>query len=98
MANTELLVRLRDLHEELSAINIDLEPGEHVDAATIDALGELVTDVADLVDQAKSKMAKEKIRNEHKTLTDRIVDFDRVHPRVTRFLSQMTDLLGMMGI
>lgn len=99
MTKTELLVRLRDLHEELSGINIDLEPNEHVDDDTIEALGELVTDVATLVDQAKLAVAnEEEVPLDHKGVIDRIVDFDQNHPRVSRFLSQMTDLLAMMGI
>lgn len=97
MTNTELLVRLRDLHEELSSINIDLSDGEPVDDDTIEALGQLATDVGNLVDQAKISV-DEDYKTEHKDLVDRIVDFDQRHPRVSRFLSQMTDLLAMMGI
>ena len=44
MANTELLMRLRELHEELSSINDDLKAAEQVDEETVDALGQLVTD------------------------------------------------------
>ena len=98
MTKTELLVRLRDLHKELSGINLDLEPGEHVDEETVDALGQLVTDVSDLVDKAKSEVARDSFTGEHKTLNERIVEFDRQHPRVREFLSQMTDLLAMIGI
>ena len=98
MSNTELLVRLRDLHEELSGINFDLEPGEHVDQETIEALGQLVTDVGSLVDQAKTSGETEEIINGHKDLLDRIFEFEQHHPRVSRFLSQTTDLLAMLGI
>lgn len=98
MTNTELLVRLRDLHEELSGINIDLKPGEHVDEETVEALGQLVTDVGNLADQAKIEIKPEDLTNNHETLTDRIVEFDKRHPRVREFLTQMTDVLAMMGI
>ena len=91
-------MRLRDLHEELSSINIELDPGEHVDDETISALGQLVTDVGTLVDQAKAEYAKEKISEEHKSLSEQIAEFDRKHPRVREFLSQMTDVLAMIGI
>lgn len=98
MSKTEFLVRLRDLHEELSSINIDLDPSERVDEETIDALGQLATDVGQLVDQAKSQVESETPAVEHRDMLDRVNAFEAQHPRVTRFLSQMTDLLAMMGI
>jgi len=98
MTNTQLLVRLRDLHEDLSGINIDLKSNEEIDEETVDALGQLVTDVGGLIDQAKAKAEHESIAEEHQDLLDRIVSFENHHPRVSAFLSQMTDLLGMMGI
>ena len=99
MANTELLVRLRDLHEELASINDDLHTTEQVNDEIIDALGQLVTDVGGLVDQTKQVIDSEvEIEPHRKDLLDRILQFESQHPRVTRFLSQMTDLLAMMGI
>ena len=101
MSNTELLVRLRDLHEELSAINYDLKSGEHVDEETIDALGQLVTDVNELVDRAKQPVDDQETQEnlgERHVLLDRIMRFETKHPRVTRFLTELTDLLALMGI
>jgi hypothetical protein len=98
MPNTELLVRLRDLHEELSSINDDLRSAEQVDEESIDALGQLVTDVSELVDQAHEVNGPEGTLPEHHDLLDRISKFETQHPRVTGFLSQVTDLLAMMGI
>lgn len=98
MPKTELLVRLRDLHEELSSINDDLKSAEQVDEESIDALGQLVTDVSDLVDQAREVNLQEDKLAEHHDLLDRISQFETQHPRVTGFLSQVTDLLAMMGI
>lgn len=98
MTNTQLLVRLRDLHEDLSGINIDLESAEEIDEETINALGQLVTDVGGLIDQAKAKTEHVSLAEEHQNLVDRIVSFDANHPRVSAFLSQMTDVLAMMGI
>ena len=98
MTNTQLLIRLRDLHEDLSGINVDLESAGEVDEETIDALGQLVTDVGGLIDQAKAKAEVESIAEEHKDLLDRVVTFEAHHPRVSAFLTQMTDMLGMMGI
>ena len=97
MSNPELIVKLRDLHEELSSINIDADDAEEVDEETIDALGQLATDIGQLVEQAKLSSQKQFLE-EHKNLADRIVEFERNHPQVSRFLSQMTDLLAMMGI
>ena len=98
MTNTKLLVRLRDLHEDLSGINIDLESAEAIDEETIDALGQFVTDVGGLIDQAKAMTEHDSIADEHQDLIDRIVSFEAHHPRVSSFLTQMTDLLAMMGI
>ncbi len=101
MANAELLIRLRDLHEELSAINDDMKYEDSVDTETIDALGQLVTDVGGLVDQAKSVTEEDGVSEElgerHEVL-DRVMKFESKHPRVVNFLSQVTDLLAMMGI
>lgn len=101
MPNTELLMRLRELHEELSAINDDLKTAEQVDDATVDALGQLVTDAGGLVDQAKATNLPEvtnKDVSENHELLDQVMKFETQHPRVIRFLSQLTDLLAMMGI
>ncbi len=98
MSNTELLVRLRDLHEELAAINDNLKLVEYVDDDTIDALGQLVTDACDLVDQANDTNEDEAVLPERHDLLDRVMRFETQHPRVTRFLSQITDVLAMMGI
>ena len=96
MTNTQLLVRLRDLHHELAFINEDLMSVEKVDDGTVDALGQLVSDVGLLVDRA-NKIAGAS-DSEHGDLLDRVKQFENEHPRVTRFLSQVTDLIAMIGI
>ena len=98
MPNTELLMRLRELHEELSAINDDLKSAEQVDDQTIDALGQLVTDASGLVDRAHAVQDTETDVEENHELLDQIMKFETQHPRVVRFLSELTDLLAMMGI
>ena len=98
MPNTQLLIRLRELHEELSAINDDLKSVDQVDEETIDALGQLVTDTGGLVDRAKEMNTPMEELPENADLADRIRKFETDHPRVTRFLSQLTDLLAMIGI
>lgn len=94
MTKADLLIKLRDLHEELSTINDDLQNEEKVDEETIDALGEIVTDVSRLVDVAKENAGL----SDDEEVLDRILQFQSDHPNVTRFLSQVTDMLAMMGI
>ena len=98
MSNTEILFKLRDLHEELASINDDLKSAERVDESTIDVLGQLVTDVGVLVDRARQINDPDSNPEEGHRLVDRIEKFESDHPSVTRFLSQVTDVLGMMGI
>ncbi len=97
MTNTDLLIRLRALHEELSTMNDDLSSSETIDEETIEALGQLITDVNVLVDQARENNGQEGA-TVHNDVLDRISRFETQHPRVTRFLSQVTDILAMMGI
>lgn len=94
MSNTELLVRLRGLHEELSSINDDLDSSDQVEDETIEALGQLVTDINDLVDRTNQETAM----TEHSDVLDRVMQFESKHPRVGMFLSQVTDVLVMIGI
>lgn len=96
MTKSDLLIKLRNLHEELAVINDDLKHEQKIDEKTIDALGEVVTDVSRLVDFAKDNLHID--TEEHKDVVDRIVEFQSDHPQVTRFLSQVTDMLAMMGI
>lgn len=98
MTDSELLTRLRGMHEELSGINIDLDDSEEVDEDTIEVLGQLVSDVGRLVDQFKEATEETDLKQEHSGLADRISEFDHQHPRVRAFMSQMTDLLAMIGI
>ena len=98
MSNVEILIKLRDLHEELSVLNDDMKSAEKVDDETIDALGQLVTDVGELVDRAKQKAEDEPEPAEASQIMDRIHRFETDHPGVTRFLSQLTDVLAMIGV
>jgi hypothetical protein len=98
MSNSDILIKLREMHEELSAINDDLKSVEYVNEETIDALGQLVTDASVLVDQARQAKDDETSLAERHDLLDRVMKFETDHPRVTRFLSQITDVLAMIGI
>ncbi len=94
----KFLEKLRGLHDDLSSINEQLSRGEQVDETTIDALGQLVTDVAGIVDNAKGQLNAEPGSPEHSDLMQRVTQFESDHPRVTSFLAQIVDLLGMSGI
>ena len=98
MSQSEILLRLRELHEKLSGMNDDLEQTEQVDEETIDALGLLVTDISTLVDRAHEKVQEQPDLEDHHQLLDRIMKFETEHPQVTSFLSQVTDVLVLLGI
>lgn len=101
MTKSEILAKLRNLHEELNSINDDCRLSEQVDEETIDALGQLITDAVDMLDHpqvAEVPQGDQQPAFDHSVLKDRIEQFETDHPHVTRFLSQFTDLLAMMGI
>ncbi|MDG1874011.1 MAG: DUF4404 family protein [Mariniblastus sp.] len=99
MQNTDLLIRLRDLHEELSGINIDLKSPDQVDDETIEVLGQLATDIGGLIDRTNDQANFEAADpSEQGELLERVTSFETNHPRVTSFLNQMSDLLAMLGI
>jgi hypothetical protein len=101
MSKSEILAKLRNLHEELNAINDNCKMSEQVDEETIDALGQLITDAVDMLDHpqmAEVPKGDDQHLFDHGLLKDRIEQFETDHPHVTRFLSQFTDLLAMMGI
>ena len=100
MSNSSLLTKLEGLNQELAAIRRELE-SEEVDEQTVEALGQLVTDVSKLVDRANvtaESTAEQQEPVEHEHISDQIRKLETDHPRVTRFLSELTDLLGMIGI
>ncbi len=99
MSNPELLNRLRDLHEELADINEEIKSTQQIDDETASALGEIVKDVGNLVDQTReASPSTAEDHNEHSELHDRIIKFEADHPQVTSFLTQISELLAMMGI
>ena len=97
MTNADSLIRLRELHEELSTMNDDWDSTQAVDEETIDALGQLITDVNVIVDHVRGNQAATDEAS-HNDVLDRIARFETQHPRVSSFLSQVTDILAMMGI
>lgn len=98
MSKTEILVKLRNLHEELAAINDDCKISEQVDEATIDALGQLITDAGSILDRYQSNLHADIDENATQDLAERVRNFESRHPLVGRFLTQVSDLLGNMGI
>lgn len=98
MSPNQALKKLRELHDELVGLNDDLKPSERVDEQTIDALGQLVTDLGDLVENFKDAGPSDECLEQKNSLAKQIESFEARHPRVTQFLSQVTDFLAMIGI
>lgn len=98
MSNSEILIKLRNLHEALAAINNNHKLAQQVDEETIDALGQLVTDAGAILDRQKLADETADTQTEGQALLERIRRFETDHPGVTRLLSQVTDVLAMMGI
>ena len=99
MSKTEVLAKLRLLHEELAAINDNSKLSEQVDEQTIDALGQLITDIGLILDRdqnATHQGSSETFSDEG--LVERVQNFESKHPLVGRFLTQVSDLLGNIGI
>ena len=65
-------MKLRELHDELVGLNDNLKPSERVDEQTIDALGQLVTDLGDLVENLKESGAPDEYREQKDDLAKRI--------------------------
>ena len=98
MPNSEILKRVQNLHNDLACINDQSDGAEAVDEQTVDALGQLVKEVNSLVDRTSDQEVANISHEEHHEFLDRIRQFDAEHPTVARFLSQLTDVLAMMGI
>lgn len=98
MPNTAFLNKLRELHEQLAEINNDLDHVEQIDSETLKVLEEMVAEAGQIVDQAKVETELQADSSQPRDLSARIEQFETRHPRVTSFLSQLTDLLAMMGI
>lgn len=98
MPNTALLNKLRELHEQLAEINNDLGHVDQIDDETLNALEEMVAEAGQIVDQANVLIQPQDDSAKPHDLNARIEQFETRHPRVTSFLSQLTDLLAMMGI
>ena len=98
MPNAEILKRFEGLHDELSKINTPGGNESAVDQQTADKLGQLVTQAHRLAQQKSEETADGISPAEHHEFLEQIQQFDAEHPTVGRILSQLTDLLGMMGI
>lgn len=97
MSNSEILTKLRQLHEELTEINEDLRAADEVDGQTVDALGALVSDVTVLVDRARELEQEPDSESLREELMDRVTQFECEHPSVTRFLTEVGDVLARIG-
>lgn len=93
MARPQTLSRLRELHDELVAINEELASRGDVELQVIEVLGQLVTDVNVLCDKYEKSGEHSPDSVEHLALADRIKCLESSHPRFSKFLSQITEVL-----
>jgi hypothetical protein len=93
MTRPETLSCLRQLHDELAAINEELASHGDVDCQIIELLGELVTDINVLCDRHEKSVEHNPNSPEHLALADRIERLASNHPRITKFLMRMTEVL-----
>lgn len=99
MSKSDILAKLKDLHEELASISDDQEFAGQVNDETIDALGQLVSDAGSILNRLKEENPdRENVLAEQNDLMDRVMKFETDHPRVAGLLNQVTDVLAMMGI
>ena len=50
MSKTDVLVKLRELHEELATLKSLADSGQKIDESTIEMLGQLITDAGAMLD------------------------------------------------
>ncbi len=55
MSKTDVLVKLRELHEELAALKSLADSGQKIDESTIELLGQLITDAGEMLDYQKQR-------------------------------------------
>ncbi len=104
MTPTDTILQLRELHDRLIIINQGLPKLELVDEQTIDALGQLVTDLVHIYDrihdghEAAQAAAESSVAQDCVALRARISSFDSSHPRVGEFLREVrATLQGMLA-
>lgn len=97
MPNPKLLLKLRDLHEELLAIHDDVRTLASLDEATVERLGQLVTDACDLVDQADRPVNDSSASATRKTLLATMAELEAAqsaNPRIQQFLAQISEIVS----
>jgi chaperonin cofactor prefoldin len=87
----------QQLIDELNRVHEELQNLEDFDDEVVSALGQLATDIRGLVDRFDASTPDE-LADEHSSLSNRIEEIESQYPIATRFLSQMTDFLAMIGI
>lgn len=98
MSKPETLTKLRELHDELAKINEGLTAADDIDEPTIDTLGQMMSDVSMLFDEFEESGSRGTDSPVHGALIGRIKGFESDHPRIVRFLSQLTDIMAMIGV
>lgn len=89
MADDLLTQRLDQLHRELFAM-------KEVDPQTIESLKLVAIDIRNLLEKRDVPIAKRE--SDVSSIRGQIERLESEHPIVTRFLSQVTDVLAQLGI
>ncbi|MDB4671466.1 DUF4404 family protein [Pirellulaceae bacterium] len=99
MHATEILIRLRHLHSDLAVINDGLKEVNEVDFKTIDALGQLATDIGAVLDSVRygPNIETNKPKKPFEVM-DQINQFKANHPRVENILLKLRQILMLIGI
>jgi predicted nuclease with TOPRIM domain len=97
MSDQEMSERLNELHLQFEDLRSELESTDHIDAKTVAALNQLLQDASQVSRRAQELKSGE-VPVHHNEIMDRVREFDSEHPGISRFLTQMTDFLGMLGI
>ncbi len=88
----KLLAGLAELHNEL-------KDAQDLEKPVMDALLEVAADIRALAERRDSEGAGlAGDVEQHSFLSEQVAKFETNHPAATRFLSQLTELLGSIGI
>lgn len=88
MPKAALLKRLDELQAELQAM-------KELDAESLEALQRVARDIREIVEVQAEPAPPETLAA---VVREKLEQLESEHPVVTRFLSQLTDFLGLLGI
>lgn len=87
----------KQLLEQLAALHRELRDARDLDKPVMEALLQIAGDIRGLVEKSGDAPAATDLEK-HSFLSEQVEKFETNHPVATRFLAQLTDLLGSIGI